>query len=404
LTPPDCDLRGFEFMPLFGDRLFTSATWIGAKPDAKIAALRLWWHSYAKEVPAASLPDDDALLSEYAGYGVAVSQWRKVKAAALRGWIKCSDGRLYHKTVAEIALESWSGRKQSRTENDRKKRERDDRQRMFSELSEQGVTPSWNIKTTDLRALHAKHVTQTGHEENVTGGVTGEANVTARQLQGKDSDRTGEDIAKPAPPVTGPERDSSGGGPAALSATEWFVRVKALVDTLPGINRTTTGLANIAPLRSLCEPTNGDQPCDWELDVEPAVRAVAASCAAGPKPLHSFTHPAISETARANRDRRLNPEANHARPDRHVPGSRPSDASGARPARGGLVRAALRIEARRAADQLERATPNEEGFCIDHGFAEDRSGGDAGQENAPTGDGERVDASPGHALAARGEA
>ncbi len=187
LTPADCDLRGYEFMPLFGDVLFASATWISAKPEAKVAALRLWWHAYAKEVPAASLPDDDTLLSEYAGYGVAVASWRKVRAAALRGWFKCSDGRLYHKTVAKIALESWSGRKENRAENDRKRKEREDRSRLFADLAERGVTPPWNIKTGDLRDLHRKHVTATGHGDGVTGGVTGDADVTAREGEDRES-------------------------------------------------------------------------------------------------------------------------------------------------------------------------------------------------------------------------
>jgi len=114
LTPADCDLRGLHYMPLYGDRLFASATWIGAKPEAKVAALRLWWHSYSREVPAASLPDDDALLAEYAGYGVAVSAWRKIRTAAMRGWVKCADGRWYHPVVAEVVLEAWEARKRNR--------------------------------------------------------------------------------------------------------------------------------------------------------------------------------------------------------------------------------------------------------------------------------------------------
>ena len=114
LTPAECDLRGMPYMPLFGDRLFGSATWIAASPEAKVAALRLWWRSFAHEVPAASLPNDDMLLADYAGYGVAVKAWRKVKTQAMRGWVLCSDGRLYHRTVAEVALEAWDQRKRNR--------------------------------------------------------------------------------------------------------------------------------------------------------------------------------------------------------------------------------------------------------------------------------------------------
>ncbi len=114
LTPADCDLRGMPYMPLFGDRLFGSATWIAAIAEAKVAALRLWWRSFAHEVPAASLPDDDALLADYAGYGIGVKAWRKVKVQAMRGWVLCTDGRLYHPVVAEVALEAWEQRKRNR--------------------------------------------------------------------------------------------------------------------------------------------------------------------------------------------------------------------------------------------------------------------------------------------------
>jgi len=114
LTPADCDLRGMPYMPLFGDRLFGSATWIAASPEAKVAALRLWWRSFAHEVPAGSLPNDDQLLADYAGYGVAVKAWQKIKTQAMRGWVLCSDGRLYHRTVAEVALEAWEQRKRNR--------------------------------------------------------------------------------------------------------------------------------------------------------------------------------------------------------------------------------------------------------------------------------------------------
>jgi hypothetical protein len=114
LVPAEVDLRGYDFMPLYGDRLFSSETWVAASADAKVAALRLWWHAYAREVPAASLPDNDVLLSEYAGYGIAIKTWQKVRPAAMRGWNRCSDGRLYHKELAKWALEAWDKRVKDR--------------------------------------------------------------------------------------------------------------------------------------------------------------------------------------------------------------------------------------------------------------------------------------------------
>ena len=113
LTPPDCDLRDFRFMPLDVVRFTHSDLVSTADPEVVVAAIRLWaasWH----QVPAASLTDDDRTLSQLAGYGRAVAAWLAVKAEALRGFIKCSDGRLYHPVVAEKAREAFRGKLQQR--------------------------------------------------------------------------------------------------------------------------------------------------------------------------------------------------------------------------------------------------------------------------------------------------
>lgn len=123
LVPPDVDLRGMEYMPLKGDVLFKSTTWLKGSHEARCVALRLWWHSFAHEVPASSLPDDDFLLAQHAGYGEVVKAWIKIKPQAMRGWVLCSDGRWYHKTVAALALEAWEGRLKNR-EKIRKWREK----------------------------------------------------------------------------------------------------------------------------------------------------------------------------------------------------------------------------------------------------------------------------------------
>lgn len=109
-TPAEADLRGMQYMQLYGDRLFASTTWTLASFEARCAALRLWWHAFAHQVPAGSLPNDDRLLAEYAGYGVALKAWAKVRQQAMRGWSLCKDGRLYHKVVAELVAEAWAGR------------------------------------------------------------------------------------------------------------------------------------------------------------------------------------------------------------------------------------------------------------------------------------------------------
>lgn len=123
LVSAEVDLRGMEFMPLYGDRLVGSETWIRASAEGKVAALRLWWRAYAHELPASSLPNDDKLLAEYAGYGVGIKLWLKIKPEVMRRWVLCSDGRWYHPIVAELALKAWALRLRDR-EKQRRWRDR----------------------------------------------------------------------------------------------------------------------------------------------------------------------------------------------------------------------------------------------------------------------------------------
>ncbi|WP_338129699.1 HNH endonuclease [Burkholderia glumae] len=106
LTDPTCDLRSFAFMPLDVVRLRDSDIAALSSADEFRSAVMLWcasWH----QVPAASLPDDDRVLAQLAGYGRVVTEWKKVHVGALRGWVKCSDGRLYPPVVAAHARRVW---------------------------------------------------------------------------------------------------------------------------------------------------------------------------------------------------------------------------------------------------------------------------------------------------------
>ncbi|HIH2617896.1 TPA: DUF1376 domain-containing protein [Burkholderia cenocepacia] len=102
LTPADCNLRDFPFMPLEVKRMLTSETWILGTGDERAAAITLWLESW-HQIPAASLPADDRML----GHLSQSKNWKRVKEHALRGWVKCADGRLYHPVVAEKVLEAW---------------------------------------------------------------------------------------------------------------------------------------------------------------------------------------------------------------------------------------------------------------------------------------------------------
>src|SRR3990167_1804461 len=113
LVPPEVNLRDFPFMPLEVARLRRSKGWLVAKrnPELGFYMLNLWgasWH----ETPAASLEDDDDVLADAAMCDP--KRWAKIKEAVMHGWIKCDDGRWYHPTVAEKAMEAWVAKRKQR--------------------------------------------------------------------------------------------------------------------------------------------------------------------------------------------------------------------------------------------------------------------------------------------------
>ena len=100
-------MMNYPRMPLVVARLLSSETWIEAAADPRLGhvLVSLWstsWH----QVPTASLPSADASL-----YRMSMCpterEWRRVRARVLRDWVLCSDGRLYHPVIAELAIECW---------------------------------------------------------------------------------------------------------------------------------------------------------------------------------------------------------------------------------------------------------------------------------------------------------
>ncbi|MEI7607185.1 MAG: hypothetical protein WCJ64_07360 [Rhodospirillaceae bacterium] len=101
--PPDCDVSKLPGFMVDTNRLLGSELWAISSGDEFKAAVTLWcraWH----QVPAASLPDVDRLLSSFAGYGRDIKSWLKVRPMALRGFVLCADGRLYHPVLAADAV------------------------------------------------------------------------------------------------------------------------------------------------------------------------------------------------------------------------------------------------------------------------------------------------------------
>lgn len=108
-VPGHVDLEGFDYMPLDFRRLRKSKGWLRAKrrPEIGFYMVNVWTGAW-QNVPAGSVEDDDDVLADLAMCDPA--RWAEVKDDVMHGWVKCSDGRLYHPVVAEKVIEAWKTR------------------------------------------------------------------------------------------------------------------------------------------------------------------------------------------------------------------------------------------------------------------------------------------------------
>ncbi|MCA8239871.1 DUF1376 domain-containing protein [Burkholderia sp. AU32262] len=194
LTPADCDLTGYRWMPLDVIRVIDSDTFGISTGDEFKTAFRLWAKCW-QQVPAASLPDDDRVLAHLAGLSENLPKWKKVRAVALRGFVKCSDGRLYHPVIAEKAIEAMGKREQhvEREENEqsRQQRYRERRKSLFELLRNHGIVPPADTKMPELERLASSLNASPSVTESVTPVTRGDVthDVTATAIE-KDIDQT----------------------------------------------------------------------------------------------------------------------------------------------------------------------------------------------------------------------
>jgi hypothetical protein len=143
-------------MPLDVVRVRDSDLAAEESPEACWAALLLWcaaWH----QVPAGSIPDSDQWQAKQAGYvarGRIDKAWEVVRAGALRNWVKCSDGRLYHPVVAEKAIVAWTEKQaqRARTKAATEAREAKRRAQQLQRDDERDVAR--NVERDDKRDVH----------------------------------------------------------------------------------------------------------------------------------------------------------------------------------------------------------------------------------------------------------
>ena len=112
-VPADADLTHYDDMPLEVRRLRDSG--IAGVADAEVfrCAVLLWcvaWH----QVPAGSLPDEDADLCRLVGLGRDLKTWGRIKKGVMRGWRRFDDGLLYHPVVTEKVIDGWNSTRLNR--------------------------------------------------------------------------------------------------------------------------------------------------------------------------------------------------------------------------------------------------------------------------------------------------
>lgn len=143
LISPDVDLRSYDWMPLKGVKLFNSDFDFVCSDTEWRAGVTLWWASW-HQVPAGSLPDNDRALCSLAGFGRDIKAFCLIKENALRGFVKCSDGRLYHSILCDEARSAWDKKQAAKRRKDAFKEKPDRNQNASGTRSEQVENASEN--------------------------------------------------------------------------------------------------------------------------------------------------------------------------------------------------------------------------------------------------------------------
>jgi len=186
LLPPEVDLRDFPYMPMHIARLFNSEFHAKANDAEWRAGVTLWLKAF--QLPGTGLPDDDVALARLAEYGRDVKGWQKVKAMALYGWQKCSDGRWYHPVVAEVAHQAWLRKiaQRERTEKARQARHKTKATEDAKAIVTRPVTVSVTEPATEPMA-DAKGREEKGREAALSSTTLDSERPDSGSLQVRDS-------------------------------------------------------------------------------------------------------------------------------------------------------------------------------------------------------------------------
>lgn len=294
---PDVDLRGLDYMPLFGNHLFGSEFNASANDSEWRAAITLWWAAW-NQVPAGSLPDDDAALCRLADLGRDVKGWKKLREKALHGFVKCSDGRLYHEFICQQALVAWEKRCK-------------ERERKAKWRAEKDAKNAGQKQGQDADVPRDKTGTDTGQDADVPADGKGRDGTGRDGI--KNQERATTAIAARAPDAeTDPPAEANGQQPTAAGSACQAMRRAGIADTNPGDPRLLALLAQGVTVPELegiaTEAAGKGKGWAWALAAITARRTEAAAIRVAPnasKPARKGSHTGfenIDYTAGVNPD------------------------------------------------------------------------------------------------------
>jgi uncharacterized protein YdaU (DUF1376 family) len=171
LVPADVDLSKLAGFMLDTRRLLGSELVAISSGEEFKAAVLLWCRAWQQ--PRCSLPDDDRILASFAG--VPLARWPKVREVAMHGFVKCSDGRWYHRVLSTDAVRADRMAKQRRKAiRERWERDRSNADRSTSDHTEP-IRP--------YKSRSSKDLPLTGHDSVPNGTEYSEAKASAVPAQ-----------------------------------------------------------------------------------------------------------------------------------------------------------------------------------------------------------------------------
>lgn len=119
------DISGMNGFLLRTDKLMASELWALSTGEEFKAAMGLWCRAWLQSPPG-SLPDDERTLAAFSGAG---TRWTKVRQMAMHGFVKCRDGRYYHRVLCDearrVAQQKADRRARTAKATEARKRDRD---------------------------------------------------------------------------------------------------------------------------------------------------------------------------------------------------------------------------------------------------------------------------------------